>query len=419
MTKFSQQVLLWTLLVLAIIYCFIEAGGEGDLYIYLCAAGKLSEGADIYTVKYINEQYQYYYSVLFAWVLQPFYSLPYYLVKLVWLLLNLGLYIHLLFLLAKAEVVKSLSPKKKNWFLFLSVLFAARFFHENIHASQISIIIFWTAVYGLKSVLDGNNLKGAFLLALGINLKLLPILFIPYLIYRGFWKAVLFLALALLVLYLLPSLLVGHAYNQQLLESWWEHINPAQDRHVLDVDERSFHGLSTLLATLLMKEVPDLYAMQIPRNIMNLSIQQLALVLLVLRLSLLSFGLFFVRSWPFRAAKNNLQYAAEISYLLLLIPLLFPHQQHYAFLFVCPAYCYILFVVISDWELLTVGKRNFLVTLLSIIYLICNLKLILGEFNQYYEHFKILTYAALLLIPLLAWASRFQRAQTKITESSI
>jgi hypothetical protein len=37
------------------------------------------------------------------------------------------------------------------------------------------------------------------------------------------------------------------------------------------------------------------------------------------------------------------------------------------------------------------------------VYLTGNLKLILGEFNRYYEHYKILSYGALLLIPLLAW----------------
>jgi hypothetical protein len=33
----------------------------------------------------------------------------------------------------------------------------------------------------------------------------------------------------------------------------------------------------------------------------------------------------------------------------------------------------------------------------------------LGEYNHYYEHFKILTYGALALIPLLAWASRYKQ----------
>jgi hypothetical protein len=42
-----------------------------------------------------------------------------------------------------------------------------------------------------------------------------------------------------------------------------------------------------------------------------------------------------------------------------------------------------------------------------VIFLCGNLKILLGEFNRYYEHFKILTYGALLLIPLLAWVRAY------------
>jgi len=44
--------------------------------------------------------------------------------------------------------------------------------------------------------------------------------------------------------------------------------------------------------------------------------------------------------------------------------------------------------------------------LLILIYLSANLKLLLGVFNEYYEHFKVLTYGALLVIPLLIWVKR-------------
>jgi hypothetical protein len=50
--------------------------------------------------------------------------------------------------------------------------------------------------------------------------------------------------------------------------------------------------------------------------------------------------------------------------------------------------------------------KMFVYTLLIFIYLSANLKLLLGEFNRYYEHFKVLTYGALLVIPLLIWVDR-------------
>jgi hypothetical protein len=406
MSKFSDRLILKILLVLAILYCCIEAMGDGDLYIYLCAAGKLKEGADIYTIKYINEQYQYYYSVLFAWCLSPFYSFPYYGVKLVWLLINLAVFIHLLYLLANAALLKAFTDKQKRWFLILAGIFCARFFHENMHASQITFIILWSAVYGLKLIFEGKELKGGALLALGINLKVLPILFVPYLIYRGYWKSTVWIALALLATLALPSLLIGSDYNLLLLKSWWQHLNPTNTQHVLDTDERSFHGLSTLLATLLVKVVPDPLALKMQRNVLDISYEHLALVLLSVRLLLLSFTLYFVRSWPFQKPKSMWQQCCEVSYLLMLIPLLFPHQQHYAFIFTCPAFFLVLYQVMMQWAQFSKNKKITLVCFISFIYLTANLKILLGEFNRYYEHYKILTYGALLLIPLLAWSHK-------------
>src|SRR4051812_30482520 len=119
--------------ILTLIYCFIESYGEGDLYIYLRATGDLKEGKNIYTEGYINSSYHYYYSVLFAYLLSPFYSLPFSGVKFCWLILNAFLYWHLFYLLLQSSWIKQLPEKKARLFLLFLFLFSLRFFHENIH----------------------------------------------------------------------------------------------------------------------------------------------------------------------------------------------------------------------------------------------------------------------------------------------
>src|SRR5688572_20079955 len=114
MSAFKYKTLLWWLAPFLLLYLFIEAQGDGDLYIYLCAAGELGRGGDIYVQDYINDQYHYYYSVLFALFLKPFYSLPYYGVKFTWLLLNMGLFLHLLFLLERSDFLMVLATRQKN-----------------------------------------------------------------------------------------------------------------------------------------------------------------------------------------------------------------------------------------------------------------------------------------------------------------
>jgi hypothetical protein len=191
-----------------------------------------------------------------------------------------------------------------------------------------------------------------------------------------------------------------------LLKTWLSLINPSNKNHVLDVEERSFHGLSTLLSTLFVKDVPDTFALSLKRNIADVSVSTLASILLFTRLALASITLLFLKLKPFVIAKTHLQQYLETSYLLLVVPLIFPHQQHYAFLFAVPAFAAILFVFISQYNKIHKSTRVIITFLLVLIYLCENLKLVLGEFNPFYEHYKIVTYGALLLIPLLIWANR-------------
>ncbi len=126
------------------------------------------------------------------------------------------------------------------------------------------------------------------------------------------------------------------------------------------------------------------------------------MVLNLTRLSLIALSLYFFASLPFKRSPGPKHQFREISYLLLLIPLIFPHQQHYAFLFAVPAFVFCLYYLIQNKDRLHKGKYYFLTISLVLIYLVCDLKLLAGEFNHYYEHFKILTYGALLLIITLA-----------------
>ena len=168
------------------------------------------------------------------------------------------------------------------------------------------------------------------------------------------------------------------------------------------MEERSFHGLSTLLSTLLVQNTPDIHAMTLKRNVADISIENLQIILNTARFILIAFSLYFLRSLPFKSAPSLKHRFWELSYLLLLVPLIFPHQQHYAFLFICPAFIFCVYHLIQNKNSLPKTKYKFMITLSAIIYLLCSLKILLGEFNEYYEHYKILTYGALLLIVLLA-----------------
>ncbi|MBI5220169.1 MAG: DUF2029 domain-containing protein [Bacteroidia bacterium] len=388
-----------------LIFILIEAQGVGDLNIYLSASRDILSHKNIYLERY-NVCYQYYYSPLFALLLVPFSFLPLYVNNALWMLANVFFIYRIWKILISFLDVSDLPRKSAALFIFFSFLFILRPVKDNFHLTQITICILYLSLEGLQLIIRGKNFAGALLIALAINIKIIPVVLIPYLLYRNFLKSGASILFFFTIFLFLPVLIIGYKYNQFLLEEWWKLLNPMNFEHVIDVDERSFHGFSTLLPTLLMDNVPDKHALPLNRNIADMSFDQVSMILAITRLIFVLFTLYFLRSLPFRKAKNNVSMLWETGYILLIVPLIFPHQQHYAFFFIFPATTYLIYFLFIIYHKKETGfskiKFNMVFTFMIITYLTVNLNVLLGEYKPYYEHYKILTWGTLLLIPSLS-----------------
>ena len=395
-------------LVILIIILF-EARGKGDFNIFVSASRDLLLGKDIYQIQY-NEWYHYYYDILFALILTPFTYLPLYVVKLIWLILNVFFVYRIWKILMDYLPISLLRKNSKILFILLSFVFILSFLRDNFHLAQVSIFILYLTLEGLFFINNNRIITGSILIALGINIKLLPIVIIPYLIYRNEWKSVFFIISFIIVFLFLPIVFIGVDYNNFLLIERWHLINPMNQAHILDTSERSFHSLTTLLATLLVKDCGDWHALPLKRNIADISIENLNIVINVVRGVLIFFTLYFLRTKPFKNITVKLQKLYEISYLCLIVPLIFPHQQYYAFFFIFPASTYLLFyiiylyfnknnhIIIKYFKV----KRITIIVFTCIAYFLTNSHFILGTFNNFYDHYKTLTYGVLILMTLLA-----------------
>lgn len=382
-----------------------EAGEKNDFDIFLLAANELKQGGNIYTATYFDG-YHFFYSTLFALLLAPFTALPVYGLKVAWLALNI-LFTYRIFRICFSYLDTSGLQRKSVMLLaMLSFAFVLRFARDNFHVAQMTICMLYLPLEGMNFILKGKKMAGAALIALAINIKLLPLVLVPYLLYRRELAAVAMVITGYVAFMFLPALFIGYDHNSFLLHEWWKLVNPTNTEHVIDVSERSFHGLSTLLPTLLMENVHEDYALALKRNIADLTPTQVNLVLNAVRLALAAFTLYFLRSMPFKRAGSKLQTLWELSYIFMLVPLIFPHQQHYAFFFILPAVIYVLYFLMMQYQsrFIHFSKRKFYsaAALMAVIFLVCNSTILLGTFREYYDHFKILTYAALLLIIPLA-----------------
>ena len=395
------------LIILAVI--LFEAQGKGDFDIFISASRDLLLGNNIYKIQY-HEWYHYYYDIFFALVLVPFTYLPLYFAKLFWLFLNVFFVFRIWKIILGWLPLSYLGKSSVTVFKILSLIFILRFLRDNFHLAQVTIFILYLTLEGLFLINSNRRIAGSLLIALGIDIKLLPIVLIPYLIYRNEWKSALYIIGFIIVLLCLPMAIIGFDYNNFLLAERWNLINPMNQAHILDTSERSFHSLTTLLSTLLVKDCGDYYALPLKRNITDISIDKLNAVINVVRMAFILFTLYFLRTKPFTSIRSDFRKLYEISYICIVIPLIFPHQQHYAFFFIFPATTYMLFYIFYKYfdkerrtniKFFKMKKITFIM-LLSIVYFLTNSHFILGEFTTFYDHYKTLTYGVLLLIILLA-----------------
>jgi hypothetical protein len=256
--------------------------------------------------------------------------------------------------------------------------------------------LLWLTLEAIWFIYNGKWLKGAFLLSSAINIKLLPLVFLPYLIYRKHYRALMMTILFLVVFYSLPSLWVGWERNTTLLRDYWALIDPSQTRHVFDHEETSFHSLTSFVSTLFMENVREHNGLQMKRHILSLSAEQIEVLIWLLRIFFVSLTVYFLRSWPFKKEESKTQVLYEVSYLILIAPLIFPHQQHYAFIAAMPGVFWLLNVYLKkkiiSWKLIP----------FTLVYLSFNLAFWHGGLNPWLNHFKILTWGILILIVLMA-----------------
>jgi hypothetical protein len=206
-------------------------------------------------------------------------------------------------------------------------------------------------------------------------------------------------------LLLLPSLVLGFEQNIFLLKERWHLLNPNNTEHVRDTNERSFHSLTTLLSTLFMKESGDWQVMNLRRHITEISMQSLWILINAVRVAFVILALLLFRKNKGEQGRGIRRFY-ELSFVLLMAPLLFPHQQHYAFFFLFPAIAYLLYFYALKYSPVDSAKnitKKVLASVLIVIFFLLNSRLLLGQFSNYYDHFKTLTYGALLIVGMMAY----------------
>ncbi len=394
------------LIVLALFY-LVKAvtQGAGDFSVYYGAANDIRQGKPIYFVDYFvgTEPCSYSYPPFFAMLLILLTALPLPVADTLWLLLNIFLLFRIFKIIDNFLETRSLfSVKTYRLWIFLVLLFTVRFILYNFDLSQSTIIILWGCIESLNLTLKNRFVLSGLLLATVISIKLMPLVMLPYFFYRGFFRSGLWTLLFLVLLNLLPAAFYGFQNYLSVLHQWQAVINPTSKDFILDENNimETAHSLSALLSALCTDTVTRF---GIKRNITILPYEKILLLLTVLQLFFISLTLLFLRTLPFKTITDKKHLFVEFSYLMLIVPLIFPHQQKHGFVMILPAVAFIWFRVLEKKQAGVLLKN--IIALMIIIWLLTTTSTdgIIGkEMYEYGQYFKLITWGTILLIvPLL------------------
>jgi len=397
----KQKFLISGIALIYIALSIVSALDGGDFDVYLDAAIKLNNGDNIYAPPFIKGL-QYFYSPLFALVLIPF-SWNFLITELTWLLLS-GLMLFRSWNLIKGYFDLSVFTKKETYiWTGISFFFIIRFLLYNISMIQITIFLMWAIIESINLIKKNKTLKGSGLLAFVINIKIMPLVALPYLLYRGYFKPFLYVILFSIIFIFLPALFIGYEFNWYLLNEWWLIINPAQSGYLVEAgtNAQSIVGTVPVYLTEIEGDLP------FKRNVLNLSLETVGVITNMVRLLLVLLALYFLKS-PFKKTVSPIFEIRAIGYLLLAVPLIFPHQQKYAFIFLFPMIAYLSYYCMIMWKFnRTRSFRLFLVLLLivSINFTPVIGSDIIGRLNyNLVHHYRLLGISTLLLIAAAIYA---------------
>jgi len=279
-TKRNFIFFLSTILLLGLFYfeCFIDV--DKDIDTFIGASKLIASGESCYNtwIPSGGGFLLYYYSPLFALLLIPLTFLPQVLVNIIWLSFNLFFLYRIFRLIEFYLPISTLSSRNRSIYFLLLALSVFRFLLYNFDLGQMTIFLVFVSLESIRLILEDKKTLGAALLALAINIKLLPITLLAYLIYRGEFKASLLTTFFFILFLFLPAIFIGMDFNTSLIIEWWNLMTNTIDNSLTDDSGRP--SLSSFIPSLLM-EING--KVDIRRNILSLNVETAILILNMMR----------------------------------------------------------------------------------------------------------------------------------------
>lgn len=374
-----------------LIYSILKAiHGGNDINVYLYASKQLFEGSNIY----INNPYNdYLYSPSFAFLLRPLSILPLVVGRVIWAVINVCCAFRVYQLSWNLlGLTNKLSNKKKLYFGFLLAVVSFGFFNHNIILGQISLLMLWLSMEGLyRGTIKKQFVIAGSLIAMGINIKIIPVLLLYYLFVKRSYKTLSWTIGSLIILFLIPAIYFDWSFTLNMTLEWFAKINPQNAKYVVENNPGTV-SINSFIASFFYFEDSGL-----PRSIFQLELQHM---LLLIRLFQIAVALLLL--FPFLKKGNSPKHFFwQWTFLWIATLLIFPHQQKYALVYLVPTFMLLLAYWMEQGIVQNVYRRVIVVLLVGALTFSGLLgRDILGstivDFFDYYKWFSWLCFALLI-----------------------
>ncbi|HNW76701.1 MAG TPA: glycosyltransferase family 87 protein [Bacteroidales bacterium] len=420
--KHEEKCLLVIAGFLLLIYGMKEAwlGNGGDMIIYLNAGELLRNGQAVYHTPIFTGAgtfLNYSYSPFFAGILVPFTYFPVKFIYTCWVLLDLFLLYRIYGIISSFLKIKVMSAAETLVFTFFLLLFSFRYILYNFDMMQMTIVLLYLCLEGFLLITRSHNFGGSMLIALGICIKLLPLVMVPYLVMRGKFKATALTLIFVVVFTFLPVIYLGPGKFNETMQEWWTVINPSNPEFVAHQNSsgEGVHSLSALIPAY-FGAPSSYYDLDLKRNIMDLSTTGVRILLNITRAFFILLTFAFLKK-PWFKGETDQRMFYELSYILLITPLVFPHQQKYAFIFLAPAIAWIIAGMIGLFRHpggdIRRKRASLILMSVSFVLLVLTTNLFIGKhFFMVAQYYKMITWGTLLIIPVL-WMFRPEAGEKK------
>lgn len=400
------------IILIAIPYLVVQSREVGDFRILLRGAEYLRRGVSPYGIVmpiHGRGTDMLIYSPFVAFVMLPLTYLPEFIPAFIFNLFNIFLLFRIWAIISTWLEINKLYMGEQKWWYVLTILLILRFILHNFENTQQNILVLYCSLEGLYQIFLRSKNTGALLLALGICIKLLPLVFLPYLVYRRKSLAALITIAFSAVLLFLPAIWFGAGFEIDLLRGWWTAINPTLDKYNAG---QNVGYLFQSIPSLISVYFSDCSYQGLSVNIMNLDKQQLFWIISISRVILVLPVFYFLQVTDSSHKEQKKIFTFwEISYLFLIIPLIFPNQGKHAFTNLLPSFAYIIYYLLSiNRTMSSSGKRErmILLTCLSLVVIFTSFTadIFWGfEIGRYFQFMRFITIGTIVFVPVVAFFS--------------